>query len=234
MPEVRTESRHRVAAMRFRAMAEGATDTKLKAIMLRIAEQHEKIADHLAFIAIARSNVRGPRLSLAAPSEVTSPLVLSLFAYWNQIRDGRLAPSWPEIDPGAIKSCLPFLLVSEVFGEPFDLRYRLAGTEIVAGYGYDPTGITLRGFPHPPANGAWVPLYAKVIEGNRPVFGRYVAEIGRDEIFRVDAVTLPLSQDGRSIDRMIELEDWSVAPGVRRGQIDPAAWRFEMLDLPAS
>jgi hypothetical protein len=68
----------------------------------------------------------------------------------------------------------------------------------------------------------------------RPVFGRYVAEIGPDEIFRVDAVTLPLSQDGRSVDRMIELEDWRMAPGVRRGQIDPAAWRFEMLNWPAS
>jgi hypothetical protein len=73
-----------------------------------------------------------------------------------------------------------------------------------------------------------------VIAARRPVFGRYVAEIGRDAIFRVDAVTMPLSRDGRSIDRMIELEDWSMAPGVRRGQIDPAAWRFEMLDWPAT
>ena len=73
-----------------------------------------------------------------------------------------------------------------------------------------------------------------MIEENRPVFGRYVAEIGPGAIFRVDAVTLPLSQDGRSFNRMIELEDWGMAPGVRRGQIDPAAWRFEMLDWPAS
>ena len=72
------------------------------------------------------------------------------FAYWDRIRGVRLAPSWPEIDPGAIKCCLPFLLVSEVFGEPFDLRYRLAGTEIVASYGYDPTGMTCEGSPPPP------------------------------------------------------------------------------------
>jgi hypothetical protein len=72
-----------------------------------------------------------------------------------------------------------------------------------------------------------------VIEGKRPVFGRYVAEIGRDAIFRVDAVTLPLSQDGRSFNRMIEI-NWGMAPGVRRGQIDPAAWRFETLDWPAT
>ena len=178
--------------------------------------------------------LQAAEVRLKPPEQITSPLVRELSAYWDRVRAGRLAPSWPEIDPGAIKSCLPYLLVSEVFGEPFDLRVRLAGTEIVESYGYDPTGMTLRGFPHPPADGAWLPLYVKVIEEKRPVFGRYVAEIGRDAIFRVDAVTLPLSQDGRSVDRMIEVEDWRMAPGVRRGQIDPAAWRFEMLDWPAT
>jgi hypothetical protein len=88
-------------------------------------------------------------LSLGAPPEVTSPLVLSLFAYWDQIRAGRLAPNWSEIDPGAIKPCLPYLLVLEVFGEPLDLRIQLAGTGIVESYGYDPTGMTVRRFPHP-------------------------------------------------------------------------------------
>jgi hypothetical protein len=39
---------HRVAAMSFRTMAEGTTDPKANAIMLRIAERHEKIAAHLA------------------------------------------------------------------------------------------------------------------------------------------------------------------------------------------
>jgi hypothetical protein len=185
-------------------------------------------------VAIARPHFRGPRLSLSAPPEVTSPLVLSLFAYWDQIRDGRPAPSWPEIDPGAIKSCLPYLLVSEVFGEPFDLRYRIAGSEIVASYGYDPTGTTMRGFKHPPAEGAWPALYERLIGDRRPIFGRYVAVVGWAGIFRVDTVTLPLSQDGQSINRIIEVEDWSMAPGVRRGQIDPAAWRFEMLDWPAT
>jgi hypothetical protein len=173
-------------------------------------------------------------LSLGAPPEVTSPLVLGLFAYWDQIRDGRLAPSWPEIDPGAIKSYLPFLLVSEVFGEPFDVRFRLAGTEIVASYGYDPTGMTLRGFRLPPGDGVWLPLYDRVIGDKRPIFGRYIAEMGRNGTFRIESVTLPLSQDGRSIDRMIELEDWHMAPGARRRHIDPAAWRFEMLHWPAS
>jgi hypothetical protein len=69
-----------------------------------------------------------------------------------------------------------------------------------------------------------------LIGDRRSIFGRYVAVVGWAGIFRVDTVTLALSQDGRSINRIIEVEDWSMAPGVRRGQIDPAAWRFEMLD----
>jgi hypothetical protein len=177
-----------------------------------------------------RSRGRG----LQPPVEITSKLVQKLFAYWDRIRGGRLAPSWPEIDPGAIKLCLPYLLVSEIFGEPFDVRFRLAGTEIVASYGYDPTGMTLRGFRHPPADGLWLPFYNRVIGDKRPIFGRYVAEIGRGGTFRVETVTLPLSQDGQSVNRMIELQDWGMAPGVRRGQIDPAAWCFETLDWPAT
>jgi hypothetical protein len=45
-----TESRHRADALRFRILAEAATDLRVKAIMLRIAELHDKIADRLAEI----------------------------------------------------------------------------------------------------------------------------------------------------------------------------------------
>jgi hypothetical protein len=36
------------------------------------------------------------------------------------------------------------------------------------------------------------------------------------------------------LNRFIEVEDWSMAPGGRRGQIDPEARQFEMLDWPAT
>jgi hypothetical protein len=164
------------------------------------------------------------------PEQITSRLVLDLFAYWDRVRGERLAPSWPEIDPAVVKACLPYLLVSEIFGRPFDLRYRLTGSEIVTSYGYDPTGMTLRGGSFPPADGIWPVLYGQLIEKKRPIFGRYIAEADWGAIFRVDTATLPLSQDGQSINRIIEVEDWSMASGVRRAQIDQDAWRFEILD----
>jgi hypothetical protein len=50
-----TESWHRVVARRIRALAEDAADPELKAIILRIAEQHEKIAGRLAESRLAES-----------------------------------------------------------------------------------------------------------------------------------------------------------------------------------
>jgi len=178
--------------------------------------------------------VRSPMSELPAimpPDQITSRLVLGLFAYWGRLRGERLAPSWPEIDPAAIKGSLPYLLVSEIVAaEPVDLRFRLVGSEVVASYGYDPTGTTLLAGSHPPASGASAALYSRLLAQEWPIFGQYAAQSGQGEIFRVDTVTLPLSRDGQSISHVIELEDWSMAPGARRGQIAPDAWRFEILD----
>jgi PAS domain len=176
------------------------------------------------------TSYRGATFSLMGPpAEIASPLVLSLFAYWDRLRADRSAPSWRAIEPAAIKKCLPYLLVSEVFGEPFDLRFRLAGTELVSSYGYDPTGMTLREHDHASANDVWLALYGRLLSDKQPIFGRYVAQASMGEIFRVDVVMLPLSHDDRSVDRIIELEDWGMAPGLRRDKIDPKAWRFETL-----
>jgi hypothetical protein len=166
---------------------------------------------------------------LEPPAQITSPVVRALAAYWTRIRGDRFAPSWREIDPAAIKACLPYLIVAEVSGEPFDLRYRLTGSEIVLSYGYDPTGKTLRSFDHASTNATWLALYGRLIEERRPVFGQYVPKVRQSEAFLVDSVTLPLSRDGSSVDRIIEAEDWSMAPGVRRGQMQIDEWRFEML-----
>jgi hypothetical protein len=175
-------------------------------------------------------SMRKPEYRTCVDISQKAPLVLSLFAYWEGLRADRLAPSWREIEPGAIRGCLPYLLVAEVFGEPFDLRYRLTGTEVVASYGFDPTSKTLRGYDFGPSGTSWVALYGELLSQKHPIFGRYVARAGLGEIFRVDTVTLPLSHDGRSVDRIIELEDWSTLPGIRLHQIDPNDWRFETLD----
>jgi hypothetical protein len=166
---------------------------------------------------------------LGPPVQITSLNVRGLFAYWDRIRGDRLAPNWAEIDPAAIRPCLPYLLVSEILGEPADLRYRLVGTEIVSSYGYDLTGRTLQELAPAPINAMSIILYCRLFEERRPVFGRYIREVCRNESLHVDTAIFPLSEDGRTINRILEIEDWGMAPGIRRGRTALCAWRFETL-----
>ncbi len=168
-------------------------------------------------------------LSGALEPQITSPLVLSLARYWGRVRDGRIAPRWADVDPGQIRELLPYLMLSEVFGEPFDLRYRLAGTEIIASYGYNFTWMTLRSLREAPQNAAWIRLYQRVIDEKRPFFAQYFIDVGPERGRVVDAGTFPLSTDGRNVDRIIEIEDWSMAKGLEPAQADPDVWSFRVL-----
>ena len=163
------------------------------------------------------------------PAGITSRLVLDFFAYWERIRARRTAPSWADVNPAAIKHLLPYLLVGEVQHEPFDLRYRLVGSEVVASYGYDPTWDSLRS-THRAAEDIWFQLYRRVIDTGLPCFGQYSLPTGPGELARVDTGSFPLAKPGGAIDRVIEVEDWDMARGLKHRLVDPSAWRFQILD----
>jgi len=63
----------------------------------------------------------------------------ALFAYWNSLRAGRLAPQRFEIDPSRISAILPYTFILErLDAETF--RYRLAGTRMCDIFGYELRG----------------------------------------------------------------------------------------------
>ena len=68
---------------------------------------------------------------------------ITLFQYWNQLRDGRPAPKRSEVEPADIKSLLAdtFILERDTRGEAV---FRLAGTRLCACYGRE-----LKGFSFP-------------------------------------------------------------------------------------
>ena len=68
---------------------------------------------------------------------------ITLFQYWNRLRDGRPAPKRTEIEPADIKSLLAdtFILEKDTRGEAV---FRLAGTRLCASYGRE-----LKGFSFP-------------------------------------------------------------------------------------
>jgi len=67
------------------------------------------------------------------------PVLADLFVYWrSRCRDG-LLPARADIDPIALRGILPSIFLLDVLG-PRRFRTRLAGTEIVAQNGFNPTG----------------------------------------------------------------------------------------------
>ena len=69
------------------------------------------------------------------------PAANELVAYWRNRRGGRSAPRRRDVDPTDIpRHLLPHLFMLDVIDHGADFRYRLVGTEIVAGVGRDATG----------------------------------------------------------------------------------------------
>lgn len=68
---------------------------------------------------------------------------ITLFQYWNGLRQGRPAPQRTEIEPADIKTLLAdtFILEQDTRGEPV---FRLAGTRLCASYGRE-----LKGYSFP-------------------------------------------------------------------------------------
>jgi hypothetical protein len=66
---------------------------------------------------------------------------ITLFHYWNRLRDGRTAPERAEIEPGDIKSLLAdtFILEKDTRGQAV---FRLAGTRLCATYGRELKGFS--------------------------------------------------------------------------------------------
>lgn len=66
---------------------------------------------------------------------------ITLFHYWNRLRDGRPAPKRSEVEPADIKSLLAdtFILEKDTRGQPV---FRLAGTRLCASYGRELKGFS--------------------------------------------------------------------------------------------
>ncbi|HVJ51911.1 MAG TPA: PAS domain-containing protein [Aliidongia sp.] len=63
----------------------------------------------------------------------------ALLTYWDGLRGDRIRPERREIDPGAIKSILPFIYILEAASHG-EVRFRLAGTALRDLFGFELSG----------------------------------------------------------------------------------------------
>ncbi len=153
-------------------------------------------------------------------SELTSKVVRGVAEYWDRHRLEGVLPPKTAIDPFALKPWLPYLSISEAYGDPFRMRYRLVGTEVVRVTQSDFTGRWLHesGWPADiiDINTA---LYRRVWERRLPLFGlSTVLWDGRVD-FRFEWGVLPFSTDGTTVTHFLGVDDYSTMSRPKRSKL---------------
>jgi hypothetical protein len=142
------------------------------------------------------------------PQDVSSPRLRQLFDYWKSRRGERAMPRRQDIEPYEIAAILPYVSITELHTNPLRVRFRLAGSVIDELHGRAVTGQWLDDIEVLGGHDFWLAQYARLMREKAPIFGRTIGTYDGAAITRCDWILLPLSDDGREVDRCLELEDW--------------------------
>ena len=139
-----------------------------------------------------------------------TPIVMETFDYWTSKVRNRTLPARRDLDPCEIPNLLPWLILTDVFDDPLDFRYRLIGTQIVAQARRDLTGKRFSELDHAgPGSTVWTDR-VKVVETRRPVFSTPPYCGPKAGIASVSGIHLPLSGDGRTVDMILTAVDFAM------------------------
>lgn len=126
--------------------------------------------------------------------ELSQPLLLQLYAYWDDKRRHRRFPAREDIDPLDLKFILGNLILIDIEPVPLRFRYRLFGSEIARRQGFDMTGKYNDQHPWPEFAARVREVYLEVIESSSPALVRRRGLIG-DQAMDHQSLILPLGRD---------------------------------------
>lgn len=125
-----------------------------------------------------------------------------LYAYWDRVRNGRLAPRRFEIEPAKIAPLLPETFIAECEGL-LTYRFRLAGTKICEQFGRELRGADLLGLFGAKDRHVFASLLRHVVcdaAAGRVLFNAY-SDDGRQA--RFELVAMPLIHAGSAVNRLL-------------------------------
>lgn len=169
------------------------------------------------------------------PVIAKDPILSAIWRYWDAKRGQRRMPLRREIEPAEIPRLLPHLqLVERIEGKGF--RYRLTGSAIVQGYGFDATGKFTQEILIPARHRIASRHYAIVFDSGRPLFARNRYVKDSFLVVMISRIILPLSLDGESVGMLLlahtfasPTPDEQIAPGTSAEVADD---EFAFLDAP--
>jgi hypothetical protein len=126
--------------------------------------------------------------------------VNQLYAYWDRVRNGRVAPSRIEINPVDIAPLLAETFIAECVG-PSRYRIRLAGTKICNHFGRELRGADVLEFWDEAGRESLVELLAGVFGEGGVGHALIQARTKQGRLCTLEFVLMPLTHGGDAINR---------------------------------
>jgi hypothetical protein len=147
----------------------------------------------------------------ASVERVRSPVILSMLEYWRgKAADGGL-PRPSDIDPTEIPRLIASMVICDLEGTPFRVRYRLAGTRQVHVLGNELTGRYVDEMNW--QEGPFVHrIFDRARETKAPVYGFYYWGFRENTPGASEFGLFPLSEDGSTVTRVIGIDEFFPDP----------------------
>jgi len=135
-----------------------------------------------------------------------SPALDDAFAYWQQIRGDAVFPPRDALVPETIVSLWPYILMVDVIDGGRDYYFRLFGQRLVDTYG-EQTGRTLMTARVPEVvRDRCKRIFDHCLAHAEPTYAYWPESASERRPFvDIEALCLPLSSDGTTLDRMFSL-----------------------------
>lgn len=130
------------------------------------------------------------------------PTSRQLYAYWDHIRNGRLAPRRFEIEPAKIAALLPETFIAEGAGL-LGMRFRLAGTKICEQFGRELRGSDFLSLWTARDRDALASLLRNVLVDAAVAHGEFRAYTDAGREARFEFMLMPLIHTGETINRLL-------------------------------
>lgn len=148
--------------------------------------------------------------SIDSELEFESSVLSRGHAVWSALKYDQGLPKPDDIDPLEFPvDLLPHIQLLDVEHEPrLRFRWRLIGTHVTESLGRDSTGKYWDEYYDPKAYSVLTTGALWVLENRKPirVVGR--AQYTEEEVIKSESVDMPLSYDGKKVDRIIMLTDF--------------------------
>jgi hypothetical protein len=143
---------------------------------------------------------------------LTSEKLRTVHALWAGLRAGRIGPKRDEISPARLRAVLPFTFTIDVVDGGQDFRFRFAGDRIIQFMGRRFAGTLLSEQPSTPFFDAMRALYSRCVTSRGAVTSGVVqASYPGKEFLEVEALVLPLSEDGSTVATLFgALDSWQL------------------------